>query len=188
MSTTLRPATPADAPRLAQIHVTSWRETYLGLIPDDLLDRMTNPAMLELERRQAQWATTVQDTRQIVTVAELNGEPVAFCSAGSLRPHPAIQPPYDAELYTLYALRAAHGHGLGRALLTHTLSALRGRGHRGMALWVLDVNPTRQFYRHLGGSELGEKIEGPLREVALGWLLTGVDTDWGGQPDGQGSG
>jgi len=38
------PAGPADAEALARAHVTSWRETYRGLLPDAYLARMSEPA------------------------------------------------------------------------------------------------------------------------------------------------
>ncbi|MEF2277146.1 hypothetical protein V3W47_02470 [Deinococcus sp. YIM 134068] len=49
---------------------------------------------------------------------------------------------------------------------------LEERGFRSLALWVLDVNPTRAYYAHLGGREDGEKTEplpggGELREVRM---------------------
>ena len=37
------PAGPEDALALALVHVTSWRETYRGLLPDSFLDRMSVP-------------------------------------------------------------------------------------------------------------------------------------------------
>ena len=38
------PAGPADAEALASAHVTSWRETYRGLLPDAYLARMSEIA------------------------------------------------------------------------------------------------------------------------------------------------
>ena len=51
---------------------------------------------------------------------------------------------------------------------------LYGRGHRTLALWVLDTNPTRAWYARQGGHEAGEKTEplpggAELHEVRLVW-------------------
>ena len=43
----IRPATVEDAPALAQVHVTSWRETYRGLVPDAYLDSLSVPERTE---------------------------------------------------------------------------------------------------------------------------------------------
>lgn len=165
----VRPATPADAPGIAHVHVTSWRETYAGLMPEDFLTRATGE--VARERREAFWTRHLSaQTGEIVLVAELRREVVAFASGGPAREHPGI----GAELYTLYALRSVQGQGVGRALVSAVASELRGRGFRSLALWVLDVNPTRAYYAHLGGREAGERTEplpggGELREVRVVW-------------------
>ncbi|MPY67122.1 GNAT family N-acetyltransferase [Deinococcus sp. SDU3-2] len=163
----VRAATPADAPTLARIHVTSWRETYAGLLPDDFLARMTDEVMRE--RREATWRQTLLQGQEIVVVGEREGAAVAFTSAGPTRDHPDV----DAELYTLYALREAQGLGLGRALLVEAARQLHAQGHCSLALWVLDVNPTRAWYVRQGGREDGVKRVpipgGELREVRLVW-------------------
>jgi L-amino acid N-acyltransferase YncA len=164
----VRAATPADAPGIAAVHVQSWRETYAGLIPADFLDRMTGAEAQA--RREAFWAQNITAGQDVVRVAEADGTVVAFASAGEARDHPG----FDSELFTLYALRAAQGNGTGRALLHAVAAALRERGARSMALWVLDVNPTRDWYARQGGVEGGEKQDGDLRELRLGWSDLGT--------------
>lgn len=163
MSRTIRPATPEDASGIARVHTQSWAETYPGLMPGDFLARMTSPEMRQ--RRANSWASTIQARREVILVAEQDGEVTAFASGGPPRDHPG----FDAELMTLYALKAAQGQGTGRALL-HTLGrALHAGGARNLALWVLDVNPTRQWYSRQGAREAGEKTEGHLREIRMVW-------------------
>ena len=180
----IRPAWPTDAARLAHIHVTSWRETYSGLMPPEVLERMTGEAMRQ--RCEQGWLHTLSQETDCVQVAEMggqapaggpfcsrNGQVVGFASGGVLRPHTVIPGDYDAELYTLYTLKAAQGRGLGRLLFAAVARELHGRGCVGLVLWVLAANPIRQFYIYLGGRELGQKVEavpgGELIEVALGW-------------------
>lgn len=159
----IRPATPADAPAIARVHITSWRETYAGLMPDDFLERMTNEDMRG--RREASWGRTISQGLETVRVAEQDGTVVAFASAGPARDHPG----YGAELMTLYALKSAQGQGLGRALFAEIVRTLRADGIRNLALWVLEANPTRQWYLRQGGREAGEKLDGELREVRVVW-------------------
>ncbi|CAM3487128.1 GNAT family N-acetyltransferase [Deinococcus saxicola] len=159
----IRLATPADAPAIARIHVTSWRETYAGLMPDDFLERMTNEEMRQ--RREASWQRTITQGLETVLVAEQDGNVVAFASAGAARDHPG----YEAELMTLYALKSVQGQGLGRTLFGELVQKLKADGVQTLALWVLDANPTRQWYLRQGGREAGEKTEGELREVRIVW-------------------
>ncbi len=139
----------------------------MGRMPEAFLERMTDGAMQE--RRTTNWTRDVTDPTQVVLVAERDGEVVAFASAGPPRDHPGI----DAELYTLYALKAAQGQGLGQALLAAVARVLEERGDRSLALWVLAGNPTWEWYLRRGGREAGEKTvtvpAGELREVRLIW-------------------
>lgn len=149
------------------MHVTSWLETYDGLVPSAFLDRMTSDEMRE--RRTRGWSHLIGDATQVALAAEANGRVVGFVNGGPPRDHPR----YDAELYALYLLREAQGRGVGAALFEALVETLRSRGAASMALWVLDANPTRGFYRRMGGVEDGEKREripeGELREVRFGW-------------------
>ncbi|THF70732.1 GNAT family N-acetyltransferase [Deinococcus sp. Arct2-2] len=165
----IRWATPADASALAWVHVSSWRDTYAGRMPAAFLAGMTDAAAQE--RRRVFWERHVGSPDHVTLVAELGKEVVAFVSGGPTaeRDHPSS----DAELHTLYALPHAKGLGLGRRLTAMLAEELQARGFQSLFLWVLDVNPTRAFYLHLGGREAGEKIEtipgGELREIRLVW-------------------
>ena len=37
----VRPSTPSEASRLAEIYVETWRTTYAGMLPDNVLLRMS---------------------------------------------------------------------------------------------------------------------------------------------------
>ncbi len=140
-------------------------------MPDGFLAAMTGKA--RRERRQIMWRQLLETQQQDVLVALAGGEVVGFVSGGL-----TSFTGYDAELLTLYVLRSAQGVGLGRALVAGLAQVLATRGHRSMMLWVLDTNPTRAFYEHLGGLMIAEKTEvvlgGELREVAYGWAELGT--------------
>ncbi|MFD1731661.1 GNAT family N-acetyltransferase [Deinococcus malanensis] len=121
------------------------------------------------ERRTANWAAAIGRPGQPVYVAELAGEIVGFTSGGPAPQHPG----FDAELYTLYRFRRVQGRGAGRALLLTLAQDLHAAGAHSMALWVLDVNPSRGWYLRQGAREHGEKTVpvsgGQLREVRMVW-------------------
>lgn len=163
MDAIIRPATPDDAPGIAHVHTQSWRETYRGLMPDDFLDRMTSDTAKA--RREENWMQTLTRQLEEVYVAEQGGKIVAFASTGPARDHPG----YDTELMTLYSLKEAQGQGVGKKLLQLAAQEAHAKGAKNMALWVLDVNPTRHWYARQGASEAGEKTEGELREIRMVW-------------------
>src|SRR6185437_11184185 len=70
---TIRPANPADAPAIAQIHVDTWRAAYRGLMPDSVLDA------LDVERRAAFWKERLAHNRGVAFVAWEAERIIGFC-------------------------------------------------------------------------------------------------------------
>ncbi len=63
--TNIRPATAMDADAIAKVHVTAWRESYSGLVPDLVLDA------LSVSSRAERWRRILSETpRQPNFVAE----------------------------------------------------------------------------------------------------------------------
>lgn len=166
-STTIRPATPADAPGIARVHVQAWRETYRGILPDDFLEAMS------VERRENYWRRVLAPpaTRTQVYVADADdGGVVGFVAGGPERNDIAG---YDGEIYAIYLLKAYHGRGMGRQLFDRAMAGLAAAGYAAVGLWVLENNPTRGFYEHLGGQPAGRQYtkigDSDYPEVAYGW-------------------
>ncbi|MBL8156447.1 MAG: GNAT family N-acetyltransferase [Anaerolineae bacterium] len=166
----IRPAVAADAYAIAEVHVASWRSTYVGLLPDEVL---TN---LSVERRQQYWHGELTQPRNphFIYVAESEDDQiVGFASGGPVRDS---RPPYTGELYAIYLLAEHQGKGIGRALAHAIAEHLRAQGMNAMLVWVLKGNPAAQFYEALGGEYVAEKpltIGGANQiEIAYGWTDT----------------
>lgn len=163
----VRTATCADTEPISRVHVRSWQTSYRGIVPDGVLDSLTPDQRLPLWRRllcggNGGWP---------VFVAEEDERVVGFVSGGAEREG---TPGYDGELYAIYLLEEAKGHGAGRLLFRAMADALAGAGLRSMLLWVLaDNRAARGFYEHLGGVLAGshpyEIGDVTLEEVAYGW-------------------
>jgi ribosomal protein S18 acetylase RimI-like enzyme len=101
-------------------------------------------------------------------VAEAADEVVAFANLGAAREDDAVG---LGELFSIYVLPEASGHGVGRALMTETLARLRAEGFAEAILWVIEDNPrTRRFYElagwHVNGGVKDEEWLGTsVREV-----------------------
>ena len=161
------PAGPADAEALAYAHVTSWRETYRGLLPDAYLARMSETAHARRFGHQL-----LKPGPDDVTLAGADRWGiVGYAQGGPSR----RRVPGEAEIATLYVLRAAQGRGLGGRLLRDAARALAGHGARSLVISVLRDNaPARRFYEHLGGeAEPARQEPGPgggaYWEVAYRW-------------------
>lgn len=130
----IRLASPEDASRLAEVHVTSWQHAYRGIFPQRFLER------LDMERRERFFAEQI-GAGDAVYVSESGGEVVAFCWAA-----PSSEEGWG-EILSIYAHPDHWGQGHGRALLEAGESHLREEGYGRALLWVLDSNTrAREFY------------------------------------------
>ena len=158
MSKVLRfgPARIKDAAAIARIHVTAWRATYAGMLPDAYLVQMS-ARQLQQHWRQVLSQHDRQE-RVVVAAAEVNGQRkvVGFGSCGPSRFQSL---PYAGEVYTLYLLPDWQGLGLGRPLLQSLFAALLRSDCAGAVIWVLSANPSRYFYEALGGRRVAERQE-----------------------------
>lgn len=165
---TIRPARPEDAPGIARVHVDSWRTTYQGIMPEEVLAKLSYPA------REQRWvemlANAERDNHSIFVAADEGGHIVGFSDGG---PEREGDPEYTGELYAIYLLKEYQGRGLGRLLTEAVAKSNLQAGYPSMLVWVLVANPARNFYLHLGGQEVKVKqIElggAKLGEIAYGW-------------------
>lgn len=124
---TVRLARPQDAAAIADVHVRAWRETYPGLLSDELLANLSVPA------HERMWAAILGGTDASgAYVAERDdGTLVGFVLACT--PH-EDDAPRDLELGMLYLLDEVKGSGVADVLVEAAL------GDRPAFLWTADLN------------------------------------------------
>lgn len=167
----IRRAVVADAPALALVHETAWRETYIGLMSEQMLNAVTPESRADAWRRILAGETGYQSTTYI---AERANQVVAFSSCGEQRHEPFAAAGYRGEFAAVYVLRSAQRQGIGIGLITTMMKDLDQRGLAGFTLWVPRDNiPARSLYEKLGGKLIGkrngDRERGALPEVAYGW-------------------
>ena len=146
----ISPAGPADALELGRVHVTSWRETYPGLLPQAYLNRMS--AKVHARRFHRDLLRTKPG--EVTLIAEDADGAVGYVNGAVLRGDGRAA---DAEVFTLYVVRKAQGVGVGRALLSACARVLRAEGASSLMLFVLSRNlGARAFYERLGGEVFAE--------------------------------
>ncbi len=164
----VRPAEPADAPAIAEVHVVSWRETYAGIMPDRVLARQSVPA------RTRMWQGILQRPRagDANFVAEAEDEEIAgFASCGLQR---TAGLDFAGEFYAIYVREAHQRSGIGRTLMVAMSSHLRRIGLSSASLWVIRENlKAIRFYERFGGIRVAEQEDRQdgfvLTEFAYGW-------------------
>lgn len=158
---TTRPATEADLPALAALHLANWRGAYRGIVPDAALDA---PAAAHM---RAVWTPAILEAMavRVVTVA---GEIVGFIvcvppAAG------AETTPWEVE--NLHVAAAHRGKGIGRCLMS---AAAALAGSSPIRLTVLDGNTAgRAAYRAWGGTE-----SAPFEQPFLGVQVRDRAVTW----------
>ena len=161
----IRLATIADAQAIAKVHVDSWRTTYKGIVPDDVLANLSN------SQRTEKWHSMLSNPRDKITYVAIEDRSiVGFADAGSERSNDGE---YDGELYAIYILKPFQSRGIGQKLTLLSANWLLNKGLSSMLVWVLADNPSCRFYESLGGKVVRERtisIGGKeLAELGYGW-------------------
>jgi len=166
----IRPASPADVPALAAIHIETWRDTYADLLPAAYLVSL-HPGRIELEWQRA----LARPSQEFVLVGEHPDDGVVgFVSGGPNRTaSPGAAARFQGEIYTLYVETGHQGEGIGRRLVAAIGERLVRREMDSVLVWVVAGNPARFFYRRLGAQQVAERRErfagAEIDQIAFGW-------------------
>ena len=149
-SLVLRQANVGDALGIAQIHVGTWQNAYLGMIPDSFLQG------LSVEQRARNWIKVLESTNaeSQTIVAEIDEVIVGFIGIGPNRDSEVSD---LGEVVAIYVDPNFQGQGVGSKLLHEGIQFLKNQGLKGAVLWVLDENTrTRVWYESHGWSVTGK--------------------------------
>lgn len=147
----VRPAHPADASRIAGLHVRSWRDAYRSFMPAAYLDTLDQDA-----HRIGYWQPMLdrEEPGLQVWIAFWAGVPAGFVNIEPPRPEPLpsqIVPEGLGWIDHLHVAPELRGRGVGFVLFRQALEALREAGFAEAALWVYEENtPARAFYDRVG--------------------------------------
>lgn len=144
----VRLARPEDATALARVHTLGWQQGFAGLLPADFLASRVVTAESWRERlgKGSRYPTFVG----AVGPDASQGPVVGFVTVGPARP-PAPIAPGVGQLHALYVLAEAWGSGLGYALHTAGMDALRAAGFTEAVLWSLAGNDRALAFYHRQG-------------------------------------
>ena len=168
MEVHIRQATPGDTAGIARVHVDSWRSSYKGIVPQEILSG------LSYDERRKLWDNILNSSQSdtYCFVAESQRAQIIGFAYGGLNRE--CSPNYEGEIYSIYLLQDYQRGGIGRRLLLAVAECLIDGGIGSMLLWVFERNHSaRRFYESLGGKAVRRKklsIGGArVVEVAYGW-------------------
>lgn len=141
----IRRAVKEDAQALATVRVIGWQQSYAGLMPPELLSKLS----IEADRQRVEKAFADRDNKALRFVAEQHKNVIGMGVCG---PERNGKMPARGEVYALYLLDEAKRRGTGRAMMEKMSAALIDAGFTSLQLSVLENNtPARVFYERLGG-------------------------------------
>jgi 3-deoxy-manno-octulosonate cytidylyltransferase (CMP-KDO synthetase) len=161
----IRPAEPADVPRIARVHVESWQRSFAGLAPSDYLNSMSVG-----KRTRVFVERLTEPTYRLLVAENGSGEVVGFIDYGK----PDFENfGYDARIYSFYLLPEFQRKGVGKRLFSKCLECLARDGFGSVCLDTLEMSPYRRFYEKEGGRIAGRDKhwlgEKEFATVIYGW-------------------
>jgi len=155
----IRRGTGDDAAGIARVNTLGWRQGHAGLLPADwLAARVVAPEV---------WTNRIAHPlpRSALFVAEVRDELGGYAMVGPAG-RAAANDNDVAELYAIYVLAEHWGTGVGYALHTAALRAIRDLGYRRAQLWVLPGSArTIAFYERQGWRNDRHEVEEDLGGV-----------------------
>ena len=146
MSITYRDAVPADAPLIARLYRTVFRDAFAHLYRPDNLDKFLSGVSL------TDWEAQLADPAYAFRIAEADGTPAGYVKLGPLK-LPVSSEGAAMLLEQLYVLKPHHGRGIGRVLMDWAVDAARMRGAKQLYLTVFTDNRRAKRLYELFGFE-----------------------------------
>jgi len=142
--TDIRIASFKDALSIAEVHVQGWKETYTGMIKQEILDELT-----VLDKEQL-WKEISRSPDHKLFVYTENGILKGFLD-GYLNPENNM-----AQILAFYLLAEVQKQGIGRELFQKFYQCALNQGYAFIRLDVFNKNPSRFFYEKMGAKLIGE--------------------------------
>jgi len=165
---TIRAARPSDAAEIANVHLNSWREAYVGQLDQEYLDWLP----FTFRSRKQHWEQYLAAHVDSVFVAEGKNSIMGFISINT--PSREEDMKDWAEVGAIYLLQRYKGKKVGLHLLKAGFKAMQDKGFTKAYCWMLKGNPTGKFYESTGAvlngkekiAQINQKVE---TEVMYCW-------------------
>lgn len=152
---TLRPATAADVPALAELARASFVAAFGHLYKAEDL-----AAFIAEYRTEAKYREHLADPPTLIEVAEIDGVLAAYClivRGQHFDEQPEPRPERPVFLSQLYCASEMTGRGLGAALIEWAIAEARAWGADALQLSVFSENfGAQRFYQRYGFTKVAD--------------------------------
>jgi len=148
-----------DARILGEIHSSSWKKAYRGIVPDEILDNIS------VEKSQKYFEKALSEGREEDYLVFAGDKAVGLMCIGKCRDEDKDDT--YGEIWTIYLLPEYWNKGIGSYFINWGLNELKNRNYKRVTLWVFEENlNARKFYE-----KMGFKYDGTKKEITIGKKL-----------------
>lgn len=157
-----------DIPRIAEINIYGWRDSYRGIVTDDFLFKQLSVAEA-IKKLQTRFAEHLRihlvyedDTDKIIK---------GMAAIGNCRDE---DKPAAFELMAIYVEKYFKRCGIGSEFITYFEEEAERQNKKELCIWVLEKNKdARSFYEHCGYVSDGKtKIIEQLKALEIRYIKT----------------
>ena len=159
----IRKANTSDALGISIVNVYTWKLTYAGLIPDEVIDKRIKELKFLAEKKRA----TMEIDNDFI-VATVDNTIVGFCSYGKSRNELFNK---SGEIKALYVLHGFQGDGIGKELFLSAINILKNKGFSSVIINCLRGNSSIKFYEYMGAKVVSEQKDEIYGEVIIEDIL-----------------
>lgn len=151
--------TEEDAYGIEYVAAHSWKETYMGLLPDEYLDNRIININNKVERRKE-------------FIRTYNGKYIGAKDKDKVIGILAISTPQEEKykeyghLGAIYVLKEYHGYGIGKELFKIAVNELKKMGFNKMQFECMEGNDTINFYKKYDGI-VESQIDFPIKNFGI---------------------
>lgn len=140
-----------DCKEVTHVVTVAWNETYKGIVPDEFLKGL----YFNEEQRAINSYDNFNENDNHQFVLEVDGKIVGFVNVGS-----TDENDYNncGELHAIYIINGYKGYGYGKELYNAGVNELKLMGYNKMIIGCLVGNPSNDFYKHIGGKLIKQRI------------------------------
>ena len=140
-----------DCKSIANIVTISWNETYKGIVPEWFLDELKNNE----EKRAKKSYDEFDKINNNQLVLEVDNKVVGFVNYGITEDEEYQN---CGEIFALYIIAKYKGNGFGRKLVEEVKKEFKLQSINKMIIACLKGNPSNEFYKHIGGLYVKDRI------------------------------
>lgn len=156
MNYIIRKRTREDCPDVAHVVTVAWNETYKGIVPDEFLNSLYQNG----EERAKKSYNKFDESKNHQYVLEVDNKIVGFVNVGL-----SDEADYEncGEIHAIYIINGYKGYGFGKKLIEVGIKELKSIGFNKMVIGCLVGNPSNEFYKHIGGKYIKQRIFAKLQ-------------------------